>query len=74
MNTATTIYLNPTVRKALKKRVIDTEQTMSAYVESAITKAIAEDLEDIEAIEQRKNGSTETLDEFLAALKKDGIL
>jgi len=70
----TTIYLSPSVRKALKKRVVDTEQTMSAYVERALSEAIAEDLHDIETIEKRKNGSTESLADFLKALKSDGLI
>lgn len=70
----TTLYLSPTVRKALKRRVIDTNQTMSEYVDRAIAFAIAEDLEDIEAIEKRRNEPTESLDTFLKAIKADGII
>jgi hypothetical protein len=74
-NTAkTTIYLSPSIRKALKKRVIDTDQTMSEYVDRAVAQAIAEDLEDIEAIEARQGGETETLQAFLKALKSDGLI
>jgi len=70
----TTLYLSPSVRKALKKRVVDTEQTMSEYVDRAVALAIAEDLEDIETIEERLGGPTESLDDFLKALKSDGLI
>ena len=70
----TTLYLSPSVRRALRKRVIDTNQTMSEYVDRAVAYAIAEDLEDIEAIEERRGEPTETLDEFLKALQKDGFI
>ena len=70
----TTLYLSPTVRRALKKRVIDANQTMSEYVNRAVAYAIAEDLEDIEAIAERRGEPTETLDEFLMALQKDGTI
>jgi hypothetical protein len=70
----TTLYLSPSVRRALKKRIIDTNQTMSEYVDRAVAYAIAEDLEDIEAIEARRNEPTESLEEFLKALKVDGII
>jgi len=70
----TTLYLSPSVRKALKKRVVDTNQTMSDYVDRAVAYAIAEDLEDIEAIEERRNEPTESLDEFLKAIKADGLI
>ena len=73
-DTKTTIYLSPSVRRALKKRVIDTDQTMSEYVDRAIANAIAEDLEDIEAIEARRNEPTESLENFLNAIKKDGLV
>ena len=70
----TTIYLSPSVRKALKKRIVDTNQTMSNYVDRAVAYAIAEDLEDIEAIEERRNEPTETLEDFLKAIKADGLI
>lgn len=70
----TTLYLSPSVRRALKKRVIDTNQTMSEYVDRAVAHAIAEDLEDIEAIDERRNEPAESLDDFLKALKADGLI
>ena len=70
----TTLYLSPSVRRALKKRVIDTNQTMSEYVDRAVAYAIAEDLEDIEAIEERRGEPTETLEEFITALQNDGLI
>ena len=73
-NSKTTLYLSPSVRKALKKRVVDTNQTMSEYVDRAVAYAIAEDLEDIEAIVDRRNETTESLEEFLKAIKADGLI
>ena len=73
-NSKTTLYLSPSVRKALKKRIVDTNQTMSEYVDRAVAYAIAEDLEDIEAIEERRNEPTESLEEFLKALRADGLI
>ena len=73
-STKTTLYLSPSVRNALKKRIVDTDQTMSEYVDRAVAHAIAEDLEDIEAIEKRRNGPTESLTDFLEALKSDGLI
>ncbi|MGH7158061.1 MAG: CopG family transcriptional regulator [Candidatus Saccharimonadales bacterium] len=73
-DTKTTIYLSPSVRRALKRRVLETDQTMSQYVDMAIATAIAEDLEDIEAIDARRNDETESLEKFLKAIKKDGLV
>ncbi|HSX43444.1 MAG TPA: hypothetical protein VLF59_05150 [Candidatus Saccharimonadales bacterium] len=47
---------------------------MSEYVNRAIANAIAEDLEDIEAIEARRTEPTESLEDFLSALKQDGLV
>lgn len=68
-DTKTTIYFSPSVRRALKKRVIDTDQTMPEYVDRAVANAIAEDLENIEAIDVRRSEPTASLDEFLNAIK-----
>ena len=73
-NSKTTLYLSPSVRKALKKRVVDTNQTMSEYVDRAVAYAIAEDLEDIEAIVGCRNETTDSLEEFLKAIKADGLI
>lgn len=73
-NSKTTLYLSPSVRKALKRRIIDTNQTMSEYVDRAVAYAIAEDLEDIEAIEKRRDEPTESLESFLKAIKADGLI
>lgn len=73
-NSKTTIYLSPSVRRALKRRVFETDQTMSQYVDMAIAKAIAEDLEDIEAINARRNDEIESLEEFLKAIQIDGLV
>lgn len=67
-NSKTTLYLSPSVRKALKKRIVDTNQTMSEYVDRAVAYAITEDLE------ERRNEPTESLEEFLKALKTDGLI
>lgn len=70
-DTKTTLYLSPSVRRALKRRVLETDQTMPQY---AIATAIAEDLEDIEAIASRRNDKTESLEEFLKVMEADGLV
>ena len=73
-DTKTTLYLSPSVRRALKRRIIETNQTMSQYVDRAIAESLAEDLEDIEAIEKRRNEPTENLEDFIKAIKADGLI
>jgi 5-enolpyruvylshikimate-3-phosphate synthase len=72
--TRTTLYLSPSVRRALKRRAIDTDQTMSEYVDRAVALAIAEDLEDIEEINARRQDESESLSSFLEAIEKDGLI
>ena len=47
---------------------------MSEYVDRAVAYAIAEDLEDIEAIVGCRNETTDSLEEFLKAIKADGLI
>jgi len=43
MGTKTTIYLSDELRKAVKKHVIDTEQSFSEYAEAALWAALKKD-------------------------------
>lgn len=70
----TTFYNTPALSKALKRRALESDQTISAYIQQAIANAIAEDLADIEEFDKRASGSTETLSEFLRELRKDGLV
>jgi putative transposase len=70
----TTIYLSPSVKKALKKRIVDTNQTMSEYIDRALAQALTQDIADVEAIAARRSEPSESLDEFMAGLRADGLL
>ena len=70
----TTFYNTPMLQKALKRRALESDQTISAYIQRAIADAIAEDLADIEAFEERAGGPTETYEELRAGLKRDGLI
>ena len=70
----TTFYTTPVVQKALKRRALEADQTMSAYIQQAVLQAIAEDLADIEDIDARVGGATESLEDFLTAVRKDGLI
>lgn len=73
-NVKTTFYTTPALQKALKRRALEADQTISAYIHQAIVNAIAEDLSDIQVFDDRSNGSTETLEDFLANVKADGLV
>jgi hypothetical protein len=72
--TKTTLYLQPELRKALKLRAVETDQSLSAVVNSMLAGVLAEDLEDMRIFDERKDEPTETYEEFLAHLKADGRL
>ena len=69
MKVKTTIYLSPSVYASLRGRIQDTGQGISEYANRALAEAMAEDVEDIESIEERRGESSETLDDFLARLE-----
>ena len=43
MTTKTTIYLSDELRRAVKKHIVDTEQSLSAYTEAALWAALKND-------------------------------
>ena len=69
-----TVYLDPSIHKALKKRSKETERSISEVVNDAVRDALAEDAADLEAFEERENEPTLTYDEFVKELRRDGKL
>jgi len=67
-----TIYLDPTVHKALKLKAFETSRSMSDIVNAAIREALAEDAEDLAAFEERAGEPLLGYEEMVKRLKKDG--
>ena len=67
-----TIYLDPTVHKALKLKSFETSRSMSDLVNAAIRESLAEDAEDLAAFEERVGEPLLSYDELVKRLKKDG--
>jgi hypothetical protein len=67
-----TIYLDPTLHKALKLKSIETSRSVSDLVNQAVKEALAEDAEDLAAFEQRTNEPLLSYDEMVRKLKNDG--
>ena len=67
-----TIYLDPTLHKALKLKSIETSRSISDLVNQAVKEALAEDAEDLAAFEERANEPLISYDEMVKRLKKDG--
>ncbi|MFH1980498.1 MAG: CopG family transcriptional regulator [Pseudomonadota bacterium] len=67
-----TIYLDPSIHKALKLKSVETSRSISDLVNSAVREALAEDAEDFAAFDERAGETLISYDEMVKRLKKDG--
>jgi len=67
-----TIYLDPTLHKALKLKAVETSRSMSDLVNQAVREALAEDAEDLAAFDERADEALISYDEMVKRLRKDG--
>ena len=65
----TTVYLDPGIHTALKKKASETSRSLSDLVNEALERALAEDLS---ALEQRADEPLLTYAEMLKRLKEAG--
>lgn len=69
-----TIYFDPALHKALRLKAAETEQSMSDMVNDAVRILLADDAEDLAAIDARKGEPTVTFEDFVKDLKDRGRL
>ena len=67
-----TVYFDPIIHKALKLKSIETSKTISELVNRAVKEALAEDAEDLSAVEERVDEPLISFSEMVKRLKKDG--
>jgi hypothetical protein len=67
-----TIYFDADLRKALRLKAPETERSMSDLVNDAVRILLAEDAEDLQAIEERASEPTVSFDSFVKDLKARG--
>jgi hypothetical protein len=67
-----TVYFDPIIHKALKLKSLETSKSISELVNQAVKEALAEDAEDIAAVEERANEPLVSFSEMVKRLKKDG--
>lgn len=58
----------------LKRRALDSGVTVSQYVEDAVKYQILEDMEDLQAVQERASDPTYSFDELVKELKAEGLL
>jgi hypothetical protein len=69
-----TIYLDADLHQALRLKAAATEMSVSELVNDAVRAALAEDREDLAAIERRASEPTMAYEDFLEYLTADGKL
>jgi hypothetical protein len=70
----TTVYLDPVLHKALRLKAIDSSKSVSEVINDTIRIAMAEDAEDLAAIEERKDEIPIPFEEMVKRLKLDGLI
>jgi plasmid stability protein len=69
-----TIYLDPELHRALRIRAAMTDRSISDLVSDAVKLALAEDAEDLQALEERASEPDLLFETVVRALKADGKL
>lgn len=69
-----TIYLDPALHRALKLKAVETEQSISDLVNDAVRGSLAEDADDLAAIEERRHEPSRSFEAFVAELRRRGKL
>lgn len=67
-----TVYFDPIIHKALKLKSMETSKSISELVNKAVKEALAEDADDIAAVEERADEPLISFSEMVKRLKKDG--
>lgn len=67
-----TIYFDPELHKALKVKAAISNHTLSEIVNDIVKRALAEDVEDLTAFEERRNEPNLDFEDILLCLKKSG--
>lgn len=69
-----TVYLEPSLHKALRLQALETSKSVSELINDAVRDELAQDAADFAAFDSRKHEPTIEFDDFVKGLKRDGIL
>jgi len=69
-----TVYLEPSLHKALRLQSIETSRSVSELINDALRNELAEDSADLAMFDARKNEKTLNFEDFVKELKLDGTL
>jgi hypothetical protein len=69
-----TVYLDPKVHRAVKIKAAQADVTVSVLVNEALRMSLREDAIDLQAIRDRQQEPTRSLESVVNDLKRDGLL
>jgi len=69
-----TVYLDPSLHKALRLQSIETSRSVSELINDAVRDELAEDARDLALFDARANEPTVDFEDFLKGLKRDGTI
>ena len=69
-----TIYLDPELHRALRIKAAETDRSISELISDAVKSALAEDVDDLQAFEERASEPDLLFETVVRALKADGKL
>ncbi|MEO8191821.1 MAG: CopG family transcriptional regulator [Acidobacteriota bacterium] len=69
-----TIYFDADIHRALRLKAAVSEKSISDMVNDAVKLTLTEDVEDLQAFEQRKRESNLDFEQFVKSLKRRGKL
>jgi predicted transcriptional regulator len=69
-----TVYLDDDLRRALRLKAAETGARVSTLINDAVRQLLSEDAEDLAAIRERRREPSRPFEEFLAELRRDGLL
>lgn len=70
MHRRSTVYIDPTLHKALRMKAVEQDRSVSHLVNEAIRFSLSEDEIDIRAVEQRRREPSRPFAAFLKDLKR----
>lgn len=67
-----TVYLEPSLHKALRLKSVETSRSVSDLLNDALRDELADDAEDLNVFDTRKNEPTIAFEDFVKELKRNG--
>ena len=70
----TTVYLDPKIAKAVKVKAALCDRSVSDLVNESLAHSLVRDSDDLALIRKRKAEKSRPYEEFLAELRRDGLI